>query len=238
MERETDHICSTTGPDVLKDINLKIRPGERVAICGRTGSGKSTLAALVVRLLDTRVGSVSVGEHTVSQFPPDTIRGRINSLPQDAWFLPGDAATVRANLDPLHEATDEQIQLALEKTGLSEQVDSMGGLDSVMRGSQLSVGQRQLMCLARAMVMKRKRILLLDEATSSVDIHTEEKMMELLRTEFRGWTVVAIVHRLKSVVDFDRVVVLDAGRIIENDSPQQLLADESSAFAKLFRHTR
>lgn len=246
----------------MQSINLTINAGQRVAICGRTGSGKSTLIALLLRLLDPKTGTVSIGTDDISSFFPEAVRGRVNSLPQEPWFLPGGHGSVRSNLDPLNEASDAQIHAALEKVGLTEQVDSMGGIDAEMRGSHLSAGQRQLFCLARAMLMQRSKILLVDEATSryasahpphalfqiyrrkilrlhhSVDVRTEELMMSLLQTEFQGWTVIAIVHRLEHIGNFDRVVVLEQGRIVESDGPTTLLADEGSALARLFRKGR
>ncbi|KAK6607376.1 ABC multidrug transporter [Botrytis cinerea] len=206
-----------SGPEVVQKIDLIIDAGQRVAICGRTGSGKSTLVALLLRLLDPNPRA-----HQLAATGP--------------VVSAGGHETVRSNLDPLSEATESQIQVALEKVGLTEQIRRMGGHDAEMRGSQLSAGQRQLFCLARAMLMRRSKILLLDEATSSVDVPTEEVMMSLLRTEFQGWTIIAIVHRLQSIQDFDRVVVLDQGRVVECESPTVLLADEGSAFAKLYRN--
>lgn len=239
-----------SGPNVLRDVNLVIPAGQRFAICGRTGSGKSTLISLLLRLLDAKQGSVIIGNEDISLYSREAVRGRLNALPQEAWFLPKGYGTVRLNLDPLEEATDVEIQNALSKVGLREHVESIGGLDAEIAMDKFSHGQRQLFCLARAMIMRRCRILLLDEATSrfvsslkrkeikkltfsSVDEKTEDLMMSLLRTEFRGWTIISVAHRLKSIWDFDKVVVMDQGRVVECESPRNLLAYPTSAFARL-----
>jgi ATP-binding cassette subfamily C (CFTR/MRP) protein 1 len=171
---------------VVQNVNLTIDPGQRVAICGRTGSGKSTLIALLLRLLDPKSGTVFIGHDDIFSLPHETIRRRITCLPQDPWFLPGEHGTVRSNLDPLNEATESQIQVVLGKVRLAEQIQAMGGLDTQMRGSHLSAGQKQLFCLARAMLMRRSKILLLDEATSrylsSSNLLTDKKCMKIMLT--------------------------------------------------------
>lgn len=232
--RDVSASYSKDGPRVLRDINLHVPTGQRVAICGRTGSGKSTLAALILRVLDPASGTITLGDTDLSSIAPDTIRTQLTCLPQDPWFLPGKSGSVKENLDPFGKCTDEQLFSALAKSGLADQVERMGGLQAALRGTDLSAGQRQLFCLARAMVTQHSRIVVLDEATSSVDEHTEQIMMRLLRTEFAGWTMIAIAHRLKSVVDFDKVVVLDKGSIIEEGTPKELLKDVRTNFARMY----
>lgn len=226
----------SSGNNALQNFNLAIGAGERVAICGRTGSGKSTVISLILRLLDPKSGVINIGRDSITSVDPEVVRSRINSLPQDPWFHPGSSGTVRSNLDPLNQASESDIQAALFKTGLTEQIHAMGGLSAEMRGSQLSAGQKQLFCLARSMLVRKSRILLVDEATSSVDTNAEELIMSLIRTEFNNCTILAVVHRMNSILDFDRVVILDQGRMLECGSPRKLLQNDNSAFARLYRH--
>ncbi|WYZ43992.1 hypothetical protein EsH8_VII_000428 [Colletotrichum jinshuiense] len=218
---------------VLRDVSLSVRPGEKVAICGRTGSGKSTLLALLLRLHEPSAGAVSIDGVDIARVPVGALREALVALPQDALFLPG---TVRRNLDPLggHGGDDDAVWAALGKTGLRALFEDKGGLDAELNTDWLSAGQKQLFCMARAL-LRSSRVLLLDEATSSLDQATEQVVQDLIRSEFRGWTVVVIAHRLRAVADFDKVVALQDGRVVEFDSPKALLEKGDGVFASLWR---
>ncbi|KAI8300079.1 ABC transporter [Colletotrichum sp. SAR11_240] len=215
---------------VLRNVNLDIQPGEKVAICGRTGSGKSTLLALLLRLHDPSSGTIEVDGVDISTVPISRLRESLVALPQDALFLPG---SVRRNLDPLGKSDDAAVWEALEKTRLKSLFEDKGGLDVDFETEWLSAGQKQLFCMARAM-LRQSRVLLLDEATSSLDQATEQVVQDLIRSEFEGWTVIVIAHRLQAVVDFDKIVALRDGEVVEFDHPKTLL-ERGGVFASLWK---
>lgn len=235
----------------LRDINLKIRSGEKIAICGRTGSGKSSLIALLLKLLDPTSESledVIIDDIPLYRISRPALRERIIAVPQDAVFLP-DGTTFRANLDPLDASTAEDCQDVLVAMGIWDFIQERGGLDAGMSAGSLSAGQRQLLSLGRALLRRRIRariaglgspasesgILLLDEVSSSVDHETERIMREIIRTEFRGYTIVAVSHRLDMIMDFDRVVVMDTGEVVEVGNPIILAKEEGTRFGELVR---
>ncbi|KAJ0120451.1 hypothetical protein J7T55_015178 [Diaporthe amygdali] len=235
----------------LRDVCLTIDSGEKVAICGRTGSGKSSLIALLLKLLDptaeTRANLIidSTPLHRINR---PALRQRIIAVPQEAVFLP-DGSTFQSNLDPSDSSSPEECQNVLAAVGLWEFVLDRGGLDAGMSAGTLSAGQRQLMSLGRALLRRRMRarnlglggggseggILLLDEVSSSVDHETERVMQEIIKTEFKGYTVIAVSHRLDMIMDFDRVVVMDKGEVVEVGNPMVLAGDENSRFGDLVR---
>ncbi|KAI1357355.1 P-loop containing nucleoside triphosphate hydrolase protein [Xylaria arbuscula] len=227
----------------LRDINVTIGSGEKVAICGRTGSGKSSLIALL-KLLDPVSGSqdsVIIDNAPLRRISRPVLRQRIIAVPQEAVFL-HDESTFRANLDPTDVATIDECETVLEK--------DRGGLDSPMSAGTLSVGQKQLMSLGRALLRRRGRakhllgtgssgveggILLLDEMSSSVDHETERIMQDTIRAEFKSYTVIAVSHRLDMIMDFDRVVVMDKGEVVEIGNPMALAAQEGTRFRDVVR---
>lgn len=151
----------------------------------------------------------------------ETIRSRLITIPQDPFILSG---SVRLNADPAGTATDKAIILALEKVRLWDILESRGGLDATMNVNPLSQGQQQIFCLARAMLRTAKgKILVLDEATSSVDSETDLLMQRLIRAEFSDYTVLTVAHRLDTIMDSDRIIVLDAGKLVEMGPPDELL---------------
>ncbi|KAI1089864.1 ABC multidrug transporter [Rostrohypoxylon terebratum] len=234
----------------LKNIQLRIRPGEKVAICGRTGSGKSSLIALLLKLLDPldeTSNRVEIDKTPLSRIDRATLRQRIIAIPQDTVFLP-DGSTFQENLDPFKVSTVTDAQSVLETVGLWDFVHDKGGLEAGMTVSNFSQGQRQLFSLARAVLRRRIRarslglggggseggILLLDEVSSSVDRETEKKMQEVIRDEFKEYTVVAVSHRLDMVMDYDRVIVMEKGEIVEEGNPARLVEEPGTRFGELW----
>ncbi len=209
---------------VLKGISLKIQPGQRIGICGRSGSGKSSLLATIFRMTEITHGSIIIDGVDISTISRNDVRLRLNALPQQPFLLPG---TLRDNVDPLGENDYDSIVEVLHHVGLSDIVmDLPDGLDSILPTNLLSHGQKQLLCLARAM-LRDSSILVLDEATSSVDLETEGLMQRLIAKRFRNHTIIAVAHRLNTILDYDYVGVVDAGRVVEWDEPHKLLQRDS-----------
>ncbi|KAK5998615.1 ABC multidrug transporter B [Cladobotryum mycophilum] len=213
----------------LDGLTLTIKPGEKVAICGRTGSGKSSLISVLFRLLDLDAGAISIDGVDISHVAQNHLRQRLIAVPQEAMLFPG---TLRSNLFPGSTAgrfstdmSDDEIIRVLKKVELWAGIASLhGGLDTNVSDLGLSQGQKQLLCLARAVLRKdSSAILVLDEAMSAVDRPTEDVMVRVLEEEFRGHTIVSVVHRLNTVAKFDTVVVLDRGRMVEVGKPEELL---------------
>ena len=196
-----------------------------VGIVGRTGAGKSSLAWGLLRLQEAAEGNIWIDGVPITHVGLHTLRSRITIIPQDPVLFPG---SLRMNLDLLQEHTDEGIWAALETVQLKAFVTSLPGqlqYECAGQGDDLSVGQKQLLCLARAL-LRKTQILILDEATASVDPGTEMQMQAALERWFTQCTVLLIAHRLRSVMDCARVLVMDEGQVAESGSPAQLLAQK------------
>lgn len=218
---------------VLKNINLKVNPREKIGIVGRTGAGKSSLTLALFRIIEATSGQIVIDGIPIDSMGLYDLRHKLSIIPQDSQVFEG---TIRENIDPIHLYSDEAIWRALELSHLKDHVMSMGplGLESVLNegGSNLSVGQRQLMCLARALLIPSK-ILILDEATAAVDVETDQVVQETIRTAFKDRTILTIAHRINTIMDNDRIIVLDQGHIAEFDTPENLLNRTDSLFYSL-----
>ncbi|NXH94045.1 MRP2 protein, partial [Pachycephala philippinensis] len=218
---------------VLQGINCNIGSTEKVGVVGRTGAGKSSLTNCLFRVLEAAGGKIIIDEVDIATIGLHDLRNNLTIIPQDPVLFTG---TLRMNLDPFDQYPDEEVWKALELAHLKTYVQGLpeGLLHLVSEGGEnLSVGQRQLVCLARALLRKAK-ILILDEATAAVDLETDHLIQTTIRSEFADCTVLTIAHRLNTIMDSNRVMVLQAGQIVEFDSPEELLKKQGifSAMAK------
>lgn len=216
-------------PDVLSGITLVIRPREKVGVVGRTGAGKSSLVLAILRMIRPSKGRILIDGVDTALVRLRQLRSSITVIPQDPSLVRG---TLRMNLDPTNSHSDREVWQCLERTHLGKLASSDGKgllLETTDGGSNLSVGQRQLVCLARAL-LRGTRILILDEATSQMDGDTDQLIQVALRDAFADCTVITIAHRIHTVIDYDRILVLEDGKVREFDTVSRLLADTASMF--------
>merc|ERR1711871_910388 len=220
------------GPDVLKGLDFSIKGREKVGIAGRTGSGKSSLMVALFRIENFR-GSIIIDGIDTKTIPLNILRSRIGIIPQDPVMF---AATVRFNLDPLNIHTDEEIWAVLEKVDMKKVIQSLPDLleGKVSEGGDnFSAGQRQLICIARAL-LRNPRILVLDEATASIDNETDTMIQAMIRSSFTNSTLLTIAHRLHTIIDADKIIVMDSGKVAEMDTPSNLLKIDDGIFKGLW----
>ncbi|XP_052850782.1 ATP-binding cassette sub-family C member Sur isoform X2 [Drosophila gunungcola] len=219
--------------NVISNLTLKIPAGQRIGICGRTGSGKSSLGLSLFGVLQTTRGHIYIDDVDIQRIRPDDLRTRLSIIPQDVHLF---NATIRENLDPHGYFPDLQLWNCLELAQLKEFVNGHLplGLDTVIcdGGVNLSAGHRQLLCLARA-ILRGSVCLVLDEATSVLDSSTESALLKAADLAFQGRTIITIAHRLTTILDYDRLIVLDQGRIIEDGNPRELQQLPGSVFRGL-----
>ncbi|KAJ4899955.1 multidrug resistance-associated protein 11 [Raphanus sativus] len=224
---------NSTLPPALNHISFRIQGGMQVGVIGRTGAGKSSILNALLRLNPVCSGEIMVDGVNINHLPVRELRTRLAVVPQSPFLFQG---SLRENLDPLGMSEDWRIWEVLEKCKVKAEVESAGGLESNVKDS-FSVGQRQLLCLARAL-LKSSKILCLDECTANIDVYTASLLHNAISSECKGVTVITIAHRISTVLDLDSILVLDRGSLVEQGNPQLLLQDDSSAFSSFVRASK
>jgi ATP-binding cassette subfamily B protein len=209
---------------ILKNVSFKIAPGKKLAIVGPSGAGKSTIASLLLRLYDVDDGSVKIDGVDVTRLHMNSVLAKTGVILQDTFLFGG---TIRDNIRySKPDASDAEIESAARAAGIHDDIMAMpGGYDmDVAEGTSLSGGQKQRIAIARALI-KKPRLLLLDEATSSLDIATEEGIIDTLKSSFKDITTIFITHRISLIADADKIVVIDKGVVVESGTHRELLAN-------------
>ena len=205
---------------ILKNLTFVINPGEKIGVVGRTGSGKSTLALCLFRILEPTFGKILIDGVDITKIGLSLLREIITVIPQDPTLIEG---TLRENLDPSGKYKDDEMIFNMNLIGLAYLLDDKG-LDFEIKedGKNLSVGEKQLICMVRA-ILRKSKIIIMDEATSSVDYNTEKLIQKTILNTLKGSTILTIAHRIKTILGYDRIFVLDKGELIEEGSPKKLI---------------
>jgi ABC-type multidrug transport system fused ATPase/permease subunit len=223
------------GEDVIRDLTFRVAAKERVGIVGRTGAGKSTLAIAFFRFVEAAAGRIVIDGVDISCIGLQDLRSNITIIPQDPTLFNG---TLRSNLDPFGEHDDAAIWTALRRSHLVEagqpHPPGLESLDAAVseNGGNFSQGQRQLLAMARAL-LRTSRVIIMDEATASVDFDTDAKIQQTIRDEFRASSLLCIAHRLRTVIDYDKVLVMDHGQLVEYGHPHTLLQNPDGLFTSM-----
>ena len=223
-------------PDILKNINFEINPGDRVAIVGRTGSGKSSMVLALSRILEAKKGKINIDDIDITNIDLDFLRQSISIVPQEAFIIEGN---LRDNIDPLRKYSDNNVIKILNDFALFKSMNNNEklNLDIKEGGKNLSNGQKQLICFARALI-KGNKIMILDEATSSLDIETEKIIQENIEKYLKNVTMLVITHHIHIVKNFKKIVVVDQGRIVESGDYDSLLKNKLSHFYSLYEESK
>ncbi|XP_023214799.1 multidrug resistance-associated protein 4-like [Centruroides sculpturatus] len=220
---------------VLKNLTFRIHSGEKIGIVGRTGAGKSSIIASLFRMTEP-TGTITIDGINTKDIGLRDLRSKISIIPQDPMLFTG---PLRRNIDPFNEYSDEILWQAIEEVQLKEVISTLpGGLDTHLTegGRNFSVGERQLICLART-ILRQNEILVMDEATSNIDKKTDSCIQKIIREKFKSCTVLTIAHRLHTIIDSDRVLVLDNGKLQEFDRPYKLLKNVNGTFYNLVKNS-
>lgn len=223
---------SSNPKSVLNNLNFVIEPNQKVGIIGRTGAGKSSIISTLFRLYEIS-GQIIIDEQDIKTINLKHLRSNLSIIPQDPILFNG---TIRTNLDPNLQYSDEKIWQALETVQIKQLINDLN--DTIEEGgSNFSIGQRQLICLARA-ILKQNKILILDEATANIDPKTDSLIQKTIREKFVNCTILTIAHRLDTILDSDKILVLDDGNVIEFDSARNLLQNKKSKFFNMAKQAR
>ena len=220
-------------PIILKRLNLTINPGEKVGIVGRTGSGKSSIVLSLSRIIEAYSGKIEIDGIDISDINLDDLRQSITIVPQDSFLIEG---TLRENLDPMDIYTDDEIIKFLDEFSLFKQIEDNNkrlNIEIQENGSNLSIGEKQLICFVRA-ALKKSKVIILDEATSSMDVQTEKIIQNNINEHLKDCTIIMIAHHIQMVSACQRIIVIDKGEIIECDSYEKLMNDKKSKFYELY----
>jgi ABC-type multidrug transport system fused ATPase/permease subunit len=219
---------------ILKDINILIQPGEKVGIVGRTGSGKSTFCLCLFRIIEATNGQILIDDIDISLIGLSLLRSIITVIPQDPTLIKG---SLRENLDPEGKFDDQSMIDCLKSIGMDYILEEEG-LNFMVRenGENLSSGERQLICLARA-IIKKNKIIIMDEATFNNDNKTELLIQQAILTKLKDTTVITISHRIKNILEYDRILVLDQGKLVEQGNPKELIEKKVGYFYNLYSHS-
>ena len=217
---------------VLKNLNFSVNSNEKVGIVGRTGSGKSTICLCLFRILEPYGGTIYIDGVDITTIGLDILRKNITIIPQDPCLMEG---TLKYNIDPFNKVENEEIISVLKKIGFeyTENDDIILDRKIEQSGTNLSVGEKQLICICRA-ILRKTKIIVMDEATANIDMTTEEKIQKALEYALDNSTVITVAHRIKTIINYDKILVLNNGEIAEFDSPNNLIKNEKSLFYQLY----
>ena len=220
-------------PLVLKNLSLEIQPKEKIGVVGRTGSGKSTLCLCMFRLLEAYNGKICIDDMDISEIGLEMLRKNLTIIPQEPTIIEG---TLRENVDPSNVYNDQQIINVLNDVGLDEFMkDKTLDYEIENNGNNISIGEKQLICIARALI-KKSKIILMDEATANIDYKTETFLQNSINQSLKDCTVITIAHRIKTIINYDKILVLNNGEIVEYDSPKNLL-EKQGLFYQLYKES-
>lgn len=217
---------------IIKNLSCTINGGEKVGIVGRTGAGKSTLTSGLFRIIEAAEGKISIDDVDISTLGLHDLREKLSIIPQEPVLYSG---TIRSNLDPHETCSDEELWAAIKDAHIEPYIlklENKLSHEVSENGSNLSVGERQMICLTRAL-LKRSKIIVLDEATSAIDHLTDSLIQKTIRNAFSESTIITIAHRINTIIDYDRILVLDKGQLAEFDTPANLFSNKDSIFRSL-----